>query len=65
MTKLGIVLEFKVAKSTDDLQNSAQDALAQVRQKSYTTKLVQQGISNTLEIGLAFQGKEVAMAFGP
>lgn len=63
-TKLGIILEFKVAKPTDDLQESAADALAQIYQKNYTTKLIQQGISNTLGIGLAFRGKEVVMTSG-
>lgn len=63
-TKLGIVLEFKVAKPTDDLQNSAQEALSQINTKNYAAELTQQGISNILKIGLAFSGKEVAMAAG-
>ena len=60
--KLGIVLEFKVAKSDLDLEESAKEALEQIHKKDYATKLNQQGILNILKIGLAFSGKKVAMA---
>lgn len=61
-SKLGIVLEFKVAKPDLSLQDSAQEALSQIHQKNYTTELTQQGILKILTMGLAFSGKEVAMA---
>ena len=62
--KLGIILEFKVAKPELNLQDSAQEALVQIDQKNYATELTEQGVVQILKMGLAFRGKEVAMASG-
>ena len=60
--KLGLVLEFKVAENDDSLEKTAEQALTQINQLNYVAELQQQGIANILKIGLAFRGKEVAMA---
>ena len=57
----GIFLEFKVATESD-LNISAQDALAQIQRRDYATSLRQKGLENILQMGLAFKGKEVAVA---
>ena len=57
----GIILEFKVATESD-LNVSAQDALAQIQRRDYATSLRQKGLENILQMGLAFKGKEVAVA---
>ncbi|MDF3055109.1 MAG: putative AAA-ATPase [Gammaproteobacteria bacterium] len=61
--KLGLILEFKVAKKGVTLKQTAQEALAQIEARDYETELRQRGIQNILKIGLAFRKKEVEMAF--
>ena len=61
-TRSGIILEFKVAKPDADLQESAEEALEQIKQRGYAAELEQQSIFNILKVGLAFRGKEVALA---
>ena len=61
MQQWGIILEFKVATESD-LNVSAQDALAQIQRRDYATSLRQKGLENILQMGLAFRGKEVAVA---
>jgi hypothetical protein len=60
----GILLEFKVARSVDALQEAARQALQQINSKHYQTELERQGIRRMIKIGLAFSGKQMATAFG-
>ena len=62
--RLGLILEFKVADSAKALQASAEEALLQINTRGYEAELKQKGIKQILKIGLAFYGKEVAMASG-
>ena len=62
--RLGLILEFKVAKTAANLQASAEEALLQITTRGYETELKQKGIMQVLKVGLAFYGKEVAMASG-
>jgi hypothetical protein len=62
-SKLGIIIEFKVAKSAVILQEAAQQALAQINASGYEAELQHRNITQILKIGLAFYEKEVAMAF--
>lgn len=57
--RIDLVLEFKTAKGADDLVAVAQEALQQVKNKQYEVELKQAGIQSVLELGLAFQGKDV------
>lgn len=59
--KLGIIIEFKVAKSAELLQTAASDALKQITDKNYAAELQHKGIERILKMGLAFYRKEVAM----
>lgn len=61
--QLGIILEFKVAFPEIDksLSKAANAALKQIEAKNYQSELSQQGIKKILAVGIAFQGKEVAV----
>jgi hypothetical protein len=54
---LGVILEFKRAQPTDDLETLAQLALLQIQQQQYDAVLHQRGIKKILKIGIAFKGK--------
>ncbi|MDE7212522.1 MAG: ATP-binding protein, partial [Lachnospiraceae bacterium] len=58
-----IIMEFKVhnPKNEKTLQETAQAALAQVKEKNYASALTAEGIAqeNIREYGFAFRGKEV------
>jgi hypothetical protein len=62
--KLGLILEFKVADTASELQAAAEEALEQINQCGYAAELMQKNIKNILKMGLAFCGKEVALAWG-
>lgn len=61
-TKLGLILEFKVAGEGVTLEEAAKQALVQIAERNYEAVLRQKGIGNMLKIGLAFRGKTVEMA---
>jgi len=60
-SKLGIVMEFKKVnqKKKEDLETAIEAALQQIRDKNYKQELLNRGINSILEIGIAFQGKEL------
>jgi hypothetical protein len=58
-TKMGILMEFKIAQTPETLMESAKDALAQIQTKNYTNAFTQHDIKNVLLIGMAFCGREV------
>ena len=62
----GIIIELKAVKkySSEELKKLASDALIQIKDKHYDTRLLQSGITNILNYGVAFSGKhaEVAMS---
>lgn len=62
LKKLGLILEFKVAKANTTLQETADQALEQINARAYETELRQKGIRHILKIGLGFKGKEVALS---
>ncbi|MDF3054592.1 MAG: putative AAA-ATPase [Gammaproteobacteria bacterium] len=64
LTKLGLIIEFKVAEENVILEKSAEQALAQINARDYETALRQKGVQRILKLGLAFRDKEVSMAFG-
>ncbi|MEM7588937.1 MAG: AAA family ATPase [Myxococcota bacterium] len=63
-TLRGFVMEFKKGLRADGtLQQAAEKALKQIQDKSYHTDLLQRGIKQVIAIGLAFRGKQVAVAY--
>ena len=59
----GIIMEIKWEKDLDQksLSNLADKALSQIKAKHYDTEMVQSGINDIIELGMAFSGKEVAI----
>ena len=59
----GIVIEFKVfnAKKENTLEETAQNALKQIKEKAYDEELIKRGLKqeNIRHYGFAFKGKEV------
>ena len=63
-SNLAIIIEYKTSKNPDSLKSEAIDALKQVQEKKYDTKIKElDHIKQILKIGMAFCGKEVAMQY--
>lgn len=60
----GVVMEFKVAETPEDMETRAHEALAQIEEKAYTTELKESGVENIWCYGIAFCGKQVYIARG-
>ncbi|MEM7403630.1 MAG: PD-(D/E)XK nuclease domain-containing protein, partial [Myxococcota bacterium] len=59
----GFVMEFKTCiGSTASLNDTAQQALQQIQDKQYHVDLVKRGVRQIIALGLAFAGKQVAIA---
>ena len=59
-----LILEYKIASKTEDLQTVAQSALDQIEAKEYVSKIkAYKNIEKIIRVGLAFSGKDVAVAF--
>lgn len=58
-TKAGFLLECKLAKSEEELEKKAQEALQQIEEKKYEVVLKERGISKIVSLGLAFYEKKV------
>ncbi len=63
-TKLGLIIEFKVANQEDDMEQVANIAMKQIEERQYETELKQHGINNILKLAMAFKGKEVCILQG-
>lgn len=60
---LGIILEFKQEKETTNLSRLAEEALEQIETNAYLTELGDHDhLTEILQVGLAFSGKEVCSA---
>jgi hypothetical protein len=64
--KLGIVIEFKKVEEEDNesLEEAVNAALLQIKTKNYKQELLDRKIENILELGIAFQGKELLVKQG-
>ena len=56
---LGIVIEFKKAKTEKELKDSALDALKQIEKQNYVAEMQALEIKNLLLLGIAFHGKRL------
>lgn len=61
ISKLSIVIEFKKLDPDDHetLEETAAEALNQIKDKKYFITLKNRGIENIKEIGIVFKGKEI------
>ncbi len=55
----GIILELKAAKSEDELEAKAQEALAQIEEKAYGAEMNRLGVKEIWRYGIALYGKRV------
>ena len=53
------LMEFKISKNEKSMTLKAEEALKQIDEKKYDTRLKARGIKNILKIGIAFYGKKV------
>ena len=53
------LMEFKISKTEKGMTLKAEEALKQIGEKKYDTRLKARGIKNILKIGIAFYGKKV------
>ncbi|SEH23126.1 AAA family ATPase [Selenomonas sp. KH1T6] len=60
----GVILELKAAKTEDELEAKAKDALQQIEEKEYSAEFSRQGVKNIWKYGIAFQGKKVWLEGG-
>ena len=60
----GVILELKAAKSEEEMEGLAVEALRQIEEKSYVTELERQGVKAVWKYGIAFHGKKVWMERG-
>lgn len=63
LSNKGVILEFKVAASYDELEKEAKDALAQIETLKYVREMELSGVKEILKVGVAFYGKEVEVIF--
>ncbi|WBW96282.1 AAA family ATPase [Oceanirhabdus sp. W0125-5] len=65
-SKLGIIIEFKKVDEYDKetLEIAVNEALKQIEEKNYKQELLDLGIENIMELGIAFEGKEVLVKKG-
>ena len=53
------LMEFKISKTEKSMTLKAEEALKQIDEKKYDTRLKARGIKSILKIGIAFYGKKV------
>ena len=56
--KTAVILELKVAKTFDDLEKRADDALKQIEEKKYEMELRDDGYKNIIKYGISFFKKD-------
>lgn len=60
-TERGVIMEFKVAEDEASLHDEANTALEQISAKSYGAELEAMGVTAYTQMGIAFNGKQVAI----
>lgn len=56
--KTAFVIEFKVAKTFDDLERAADAAIRQIEERNYAAELHDDGYREVIKYGIAFFGKD-------
>ena len=59
----GIIIEVKWENMSDEdkLEDLALEALEQIKEKSYETEMVDEGVEKIIKMGMAFSGKKVVI----
>jgi hypothetical protein len=59
LSKKGIIIEFKKVDEDEDLEKAVDNALKQIEEQTYKQELIDRGIMDIIELGIAFEGKNV------
>ena len=59
----GYIFEFKIAKDEEEMEEKAEQALAQIEEKKYPVMLKERGVTEIAHIGMAFCGKKVKVKY--
>ena len=59
----GYIFEFKIAKDEEEMEEMAEQALAQIEEKKYLVMLKEHGVTEIACIGMAFCGKKVKIKY--
>ena len=60
---IGYIFEFKIAKTEEELEEKAKEALNQIEEKKYPVLLKERGVKEIVYIGMAFYGKKVKVKY--
>ncbi|GAA0741923.1 AAA family ATPase [Clostridium oceanicum] len=60
-TKLAVIIEFKKVNNIrkESLEEAVEKALTQIKDRNYKAELLDRGIKDIIELGIAFEGKKV------
>ena len=61
--KRGFIIECKIVKDEKDLEKMSKEAIEQIKNKKYDTKLKERGIKEITLLGLAFCGKRMKVSY--
>ena len=60
----GFLFELKASRDQkEDLEQLAQTALYQIKEKQYETEMRSAGVNAVIRMGIAFRGKEVVVKY--
>ena len=59
--KAGVIMEFKVAASENEMEEKAQEALQQIEDREYVAEFQKRGVKEIWKYGIAFCGKKIAV----
>ncbi len=59
ITKIGVIIEFKRAKTSETLEAAIKTGLTQIKEKNYKAELEARGITQIICVAIAFSGKKV------
>lgn len=59
----GYIFEFKIAKDEEEMEEKAEQALAQIKEKKYPVMLKERGVTETACVRMAFCGKKVKVKY--
>lgn len=59
--KAGVIMEFKVAASENELEEKSQEALQQIEDREYVAEFQKRGVKEIWKYGIAFCGKKIAV----
>lgn len=63
VNKKGFIIEFKVAKNENEMQNKLDEAMTQIENNKYVSYLEEQNIKHIVSVGMVFFGKKMLLNY--